>query len=219
MPNYSNGKIYSIRFFDNDNHIYIGSTCQSLAVRLGEHKRKKERILYKYIQETYDGNWSKCYIELYQNFKCDNKEQLNKREGEVIREFMKNEEYIIFNLCIAGRTDKEYRQDNKQKLKEYREQNKDDILKYQKEYREQNKELISKKKKEFYEQNKDNVSKTKKEFYEQNKDDILKKSKEYREKNKELISKKKKEFYEQNKEAINNKRKELYRAKKEAEKN
>ena len=30
MPDYSNGKIYAIRFTDNDNHIYIGSTIIDL---------------------------------------------------------------------------------------------------------------------------------------------------------------------------------------------
>ena len=39
MPNYSNGKIYSIRFYDNDKLLYIGSTTQILAVRFGGHKK------------------------------------------------------------------------------------------------------------------------------------------------------------------------------------
>ncbi len=37
MPNYANGKIYTIRFH-NSNEIYIGSTTQSLPVRFGGHK-------------------------------------------------------------------------------------------------------------------------------------------------------------------------------------
>ena len=60
---YKKGKIYTIRFYDNNILIYVGSTIQSL---------------YKDIDD-----W---YIELYENFPCDNKEQLNKREGELIRE-------------------------------------------------------------------------------------------------------------------------------------
>ncbi len=38
MPNHSNGKIYSIRFFDNDKLMHISSTTQILAIRFGGHK-------------------------------------------------------------------------------------------------------------------------------------------------------------------------------------
>jgi hypothetical protein len=43
------------------------------------------------------------YIELYENFNCDNIEQLLKREGEVIREIGN------LNKIISGRTTKEYK--------------------------------------------------------------------------------------------------------------
>jgi len=46
MPNYANGKIYTIRFH-NSNEIYIGSTTQSLAVRFGGHK---ELVIQQYIK-------------------------------------------------------------------------------------------------------------------------------------------------------------------------
>ena len=36
MPDYSKGQIYSIRFYDNNNLIYIGSTIQPLAKDLGD---------------------------------------------------------------------------------------------------------------------------------------------------------------------------------------
>lgn len=153
MPDYSKGKIYTIRFIDNDNHIYIGSTCQSLAKRFGGHKIIVSS-LYKYIQETYNGDWSKCYIELCEDFKCDNREQLNKREGEVIRDFMKNDEYNVFNQRIAGRKQKEYRQDNK--------------------------EHINGKKKEYYQNKKKDIQNKQKEYYQNNKSSLLKKQKEYR---------------------------------------
>jgi hypothetical protein len=48
------------------------------------------------------------------NFPCENKEQLNKREGEIIREIG------TLNKKIAGRTQKEYIEDNKDKIKEYK---------------------------------------------------------------------------------------------------
>jgi hypothetical protein len=163
MLDYSNAKIYTIRFIDNDNNIYIGSTIQPLAVRFGGHK-KVVSSLYEYIQDVYNGDWSKCYIELYECFKCNNKEQLNKREGEVIRDFMKNNEYKVINKRIEGRTRKEYIQDNKEILKK----------KY-KEYYENNKDKI----KEYYSHNKDKIKEYIKEYYSHNKDKIKEYIKEY----------------------------------------
>ena len=62
MQNYSNGKIYSIRFYDNDKLIYIGSTTQILAVRFGGHKRNIKCSLFQYIQEYYNGDFKCCYM-------------------------------------------------------------------------------------------------------------------------------------------------------------
>ena len=87
MPNYSNSKIYSIRFYDNDKLIYIGSTTQILAVKFGGHKRNINNSLYQYIQENNNGDFKYCYIELLEPYKCNNKNELNKREGEIIRRY------------------------------------------------------------------------------------------------------------------------------------
>jgi hypothetical protein len=106
MPNYANGKIYTIRFH-NSNEIYIGSTTQSLAVRFGGHKIKSSCSLYQIIHNKYNGKWDECYYELYENYSCSNKEELCKKEGEVIRQFKNDENYNCLNYLIAGRTDKE----------------------------------------------------------------------------------------------------------------
>ena len=39
MPDYQNGKIYSIRCYNNTSLIYIGSTCQQLSRRFTDHKK------------------------------------------------------------------------------------------------------------------------------------------------------------------------------------
>ena len=46
MPDYSKGKIYTIRCL-NDSNVYVGSTIQSLAVRMGGHRTaySKNKIL------------------------------------------------------------------------------------------------------------------------------------------------------------------------------
>ena len=105
---YKNGKIYTIRYKNDDSLIYVGSTVQPLFKRWHQHKsdvkRKNNLILYQKISETNIEDW---YIELYEDFSCENKEQLNKREGQIIREIG------TLNKQIAGRTSKEYIEDNK----------------------------------------------------------------------------------------------------------
>jgi len=86
----------------------------------------------------------------------------------------------------------------KQYQKEYREKNKDKIKEVGKEYREKNKDKIKEVKKEYYEKNKDKI----KEYREKNKDKIKEVKKEYREKNKDKIKEVGKEYYEKNKDKI-----------------
>ncbi len=89
---YKNGKIYTIRYRGDDSLIYVGSTCLPLYKRMYKHKyscfhvndKRHNLYVYKKIRETNDfENW--C-IELYEEYSCENKKQLLKREGEIIRE-------------------------------------------------------------------------------------------------------------------------------------
>ncbi len=128
---YKNGKIYTIRYKNDESLIYVGSTVQPLFKRWFEHKRrvKNEKskeynyFLYQKMRETNIEDW--C-IELYEEFSCENKEQLNKREGEIIREIG------TLNKCISGRSKKEHYEDNRNKIlvnnKKKYEVNKDKIL-------------------------------------------------------------------------------------------
>jgi hypothetical protein len=122
MPEYKNGKIYKIWSPQGD-EIYIGSTIQPLYKRFHHHKTTRE-CSSKILFEKYDD----VRIELIECVPCDNKEQLNKKEGEYIRKL------DCINRNIAGRTFKEYRENNKEKIneyaKEYRENNKEKILEW-----------------------------------------------------------------------------------------
>ncbi len=51
----------------------------------------------------------KFYIELYERYKCNTKEELNIHEGEIIRQIG------TMNMKIAGRTQKEYKKQYYQK--------------------------------------------------------------------------------------------------------
>jgi hypothetical protein len=84
------------------------------------------------------------YIELLENYSCKDKNELSKREGELIRSHKDN----CVNCRVEGRTHKEYRQDNKEKIKEYYQDNKEAISEKKKSYYQVNKEVILEKKSE-----------------------------------------------------------------------
>ncbi|MEG7772332.1 hypothetical protein U2088_15460, partial [Listeria monocytogenes] len=88
---------------------------------------------YHYVSSYEIVKFDDCYIELVELFPCGSKIELQKREGEIIRQTEK-----CVNKRIDGRTRAEYNQDNKkenlERCKAYREKNKKTIAIHQKEY-------------------------------------------------------------------------------------
>jgi hypothetical protein len=201
MPvDYQKGKIYKIVCNVTD-EIYIGLTCQSTpARRLSGHvtdntKKKKRIITYSTSSNSIidRGNYS---IYLIENFPCNNSDELHKREGDMIKQ-MQND-FDVVNKCIAGRTAKEWRNDNQDKIKHHREINAVKMKDFFKVYREENKESIKAKSKIYREKNiekiklrreadKNDMKIHKKKYYEDNRDKFLEKRKTYYEVNKEKI--------------------------------
>lgn len=149
MPNYQQGKIYSIRSNQTD-EVYIGSTCKPLSARMAGHRYAYNQYLEGNNQPSTTANklleYEDAYIELIENYPCNSKEELNKREGEIIRST-----FNCINKTIPKRTPKEYYEDNKEyltmKQKEYNELNKEHLIMKHKEYREKNKDKIIERKK------------------------------------------------------------------------
>jgi len=172
MPNFQYAKIYKLTS-PNTDKIYIGSTCQkNLSSRLVNHKTDYKRYClgnYHYITSFEIIVKGDAKIELLETCPCNSKDELKIIEAKWIKELE------CVNKVIPDRTKKEYREDNKNKLKIY-----------MKEYHEENKDKILKQRKEYYNDNKDKI----KEYREKNKDKILKQKKEYREENKDKIHKK-----------------------------
>ena len=134
--NYENGKIYKLV---GGGFTYYGSTCSTLRQRLCGHKKsfkQNKNISSKLLFETGD----EVKIFLVEKFPCVDKMELNARE----RWYIENNECV--NRIIPTRT-----------KKEYREANKDDILKYTKEYREANKEVVKAQRKAYKEANKEAI--------------------------------------------------------------
>jgi len=149
---YENGKIYVVKCKYDDVLRYIGSTINTLEHRFNRHKYDKTCSLYKYV----DGDWDNWYIELYENYACKNKYHLRIREGEVQRVI------ATINQVVAGRSQKQYRHDNRDKILEQRKQHYQD-----------NREKLSEKKKQYHQDNRDKLSEQRKQLYQDNRDKIL----------------------------------------------
>ena len=77
---YKNGKIYTVRCRCDDSLIYVGSTIQILCKRMAGHRRDKRGSLYLYL----DGDWDNWYIELYEEYPCNNKSCLEKEKVRLL---------------------------------------------------------------------------------------------------------------------------------------
>lgn len=80
----------------------------------------------------------------------------------------------------------------------------------QREYRDSNKEKIKNWKKEYNETHKEQIQEYCKSYYEEHKEEIIAKTKAYAEENKETIKERSKTWYQQNKERIKQKQQEMY---------
>ena len=113
MQRYNNGKIYAIRSHQTD-RVYIGSTCMPLAKRLYGHRRDKKKFengKCTYVTSFEMLEFPDAYIELLEEHPCQNKMQLCRREGEIMRA---TENTV--NRNVAGRTQAEYYRDNVEKI-------------------------------------------------------------------------------------------------------
>ena len=138
MVNYQNGLIYKIVCNDlRVKETYYGSTT-NFNQRVKQHKRTCNNIndkgynepKYKFIREN--GGWSEWSMILIKDFPCNSKRELEREE----RYEMEKDDNRL-NSCLPTRTPKEYREDNREELKEIRkksyENNKEEILEGKKE--------------------------------------------------------------------------------------
>ena len=99
------------------------------------------------IFEKYDE--TKCRIELMENYPCNCKQELERREGEMIRNT------DCMNKNIAGRTAKERYEDDRdkylEKFKQYHKNNTERRSEYNKEYGEKNQDKIKEQTRKDYE--------------------------------------------------------------------
>ena len=181
--------IYQIYLNDD---VYVGST-NDFNRRISQHKhhcnnpnsKDYNYPVYQFIRDN--GGWDKFNKKIITETDKTDKELL-----ELERYYIKTLKSNL-NSQIPTRTDKEYREDNKDKIKEQKkehyENNKEKILEKQKVYQKDNKEQIKEQRKQWYEDNKEQMKENQKKWYENNKD----KRKEYCDNNREKINKKQNE--------------------------
>jgi hypothetical protein len=159
MPNYANGKVYSIRSFQRPDLVYIGSTTQSLSRRLAKHRTEyKSYKKGKYNKTTSFDIFDVCddsYIELVEIVACGSKEELHRREGHWVRNT------VCVNRCIPGRTPYEYRQDNADKIAAYKQDHKVETAAYKRNYRQAHKLRDAEYKKKYEQVNKEKIAQRK----------------------------------------------------------
>ena len=145
MNKYNNSKIYAIRSSQTQ-LIYIGSTYNTLIKRFIGHK-SDHKTREGFCTSTELLKYDDAYIELIENFPCNSKKELKRREGQLQIE---NKD-ICVNKLIAGRTRKEtsklWRETHKEhlakRMREYRAQNPEHFKEYNKQYSIKHKEYLN----------------------------------------------------------------------------
>ena len=111
MVDYQKAKIYRI-VNDINGMCYYGSTTQTLSMRMSKHRWSLKNLTRKTYLKF--GEITDCKIFLVENYPCENKEQLLKRE----RFFVENNSCV--NKQMPGRSIPEskafYRLNNKDKI-------------------------------------------------------------------------------------------------------
>ena len=139
---YSTTIVYKIINYDFPDLLYVGSTT-NFTKRKQNHKERCSNVvnkshdykIYKTIREN--GNWESWFMVKICDYPCNNKREAELEEDHHMMELKAN-----INMRRASRSMKQYREDNKENIKEYYE-----------EYYEANKD----KKKQYYEDNKDKI--------------------------------------------------------------
>jgi hypothetical protein len=131
MPDYQLSKIYKI---DVPGHgVYVGSTTKPfLSQRRSRHveaskiPKKMNRLIYQAINQL-DSKWLGIKLELVESYPCSSINELRQRKAHWIRLLNAN-----LNIVVPGRTQKEYREDNRERrcavMKKWYQQNRDEQL-------------------------------------------------------------------------------------------
>lgn len=157
MPNYSKGKVYKL-VSNVCGDVYVGSTTQPLAKRIGDHRSHYKAFLngkYHWVTSFKLLEQGSVDVVLIENFPCSSKDELHARERYWI------EQLACVNKYIPGRTIVEYRQNNREAIaerdKQYHQANREAIAERNKQYRQANREAITEQRKQHHQDNREAI--------------------------------------------------------------
>jgi len=162
---YSKTLIYKIEHIQDDNLLYVGHTT-NWDKRKCKHKNACNLKLCQMIREN--GGWEMFQLIEVEKYPCNDKREAERRENEIMKELKAtmNMKKSFLTAEESIESDKQYRENNKDKIKEYYENNEEKISEGKKENYEKNKEKMKERDKQYRENNKDKI----KEYYENNKE-------------------------------------------------
>jgi len=182
---YNNGKIYRLySFYDGIPDVYYGSTTHNLARRLSNHRSAYKQYksgngpFYSLFNLFDKHGMDKFSIQLIENYPCDNRNELDRREAY----YIKNNQCV--NKNIAGRSRQEYYKDNFEihsaKMKQWYSENRDKHLQNIKKYNEEHKAHISEYQKQYRNANKEKAKLYQKQYRLRTKKDKKEKKPEFK---------------------------------------
>jgi DNA repair exonuclease SbcCD ATPase subunit len=214
--NYKKTIIYKIVCNDLEiTDLYVGHTTNFTDRKRGhknacsnENSKSYNLKVYKMIRENNGwNNWSMIEIEKYS---CNDINEATARERYYYEELNAK-----LNTYVPNRNRKEWKEDHKDHVleqdKQYYEQNKEKIKEYHNQYKELNRDKIAKQNKQYYEQNKEKI----KEYNDQRSEQRVEYQNQYRYQNRERILEVKARYYNANHERISEERRQKYKLKKE----
>jgi len=196
----------------NCSEFYIGSTI-NMTERKKRHKKdvkKSQAKLYKKIRE----NGGDFEMEVLYECECETEQELHMEERRCYDKLKPT-----LNTLRPYVSDDEFKQEQREAKKSYYQANKEKIS----QYRLENKDAIKKQKAVWYENTKDerredDLIRSRK-YYEANKEQLKEKNMVYREANKEKIKERGRKYYEANREKLKIKQQEIRDAKRIANNN
>jgi hypothetical protein len=216
MPDYQKSKIYKL-WSPSKNLIYYGSTTETTSRRLSKHltdyNRYNNKTTTRYVNSFKILECPDYKIELVEDYPCNNRQQLCKKEGEYIKA---NE---CVNKCVAGRTAEEYCEDNADKINTrrriWREKNADKVNERHKKWCDENIDKVKENAKKWRADNADKKKEMDKKYRDDNIDKINERRKQYRETNADKIKERNKIYRDANADKIKERRRQKYLKQKE----
>ena len=184
MPDYSKTVIYKIQHENDESLLYVGSTT-NFTTRKCQHKNNTKNSngkqyndkLYKMIREN--GGFESFNMIQIKEFPCSSKREAEKEEDNVMLKLK-----ATMNDRRACRSLKEYYEDNREeilkKTKQYRDENRENILDKQKNYRKNNRSKIAENNALYRIKNVEKIRNYKKQYAIDNSKKLVEKMTQYR---------------------------------------